>query len=84
MLNRERGFYLIKSVQALMMILPQEQSYHSLYNRVKCLNAVSVPVKKSAVVGKREKNAAEKEEIERCLKIYEKAVNVLNGFSGFV
>jgi hypothetical protein len=84
MLNRECGFYLIKSVQALMMILPQEQFYHSLYNRLKSLSVVSLPVKRSSIINKREKNAGERAEIEKCLEIYDKAINVLNGYSGFV
>lgn len=80
MLNRERGLYLIKSIQSLLMILPQEQSYHSLHNRLKCLTAVSLPAKKG-IIGRREKSEEEKAEIEKCLGFFDKAVGILNEVS---
>ncbi len=78
MLNPENNFYLVKSLQALLMILPQEQAYFSLYNRLKCLNVPSTPFEKSASLFKKEESEKEKSETSECLKIFDQIAAILN------
>ena len=75
MLNPEVNFYLVKSLQALLMILPQEQAYFSLYNRLKCLNVPSAPFEKPAAAPKKEES---EKEIAQWLKIFDQTADILN------
>ncbi|MDR3549202.1 MAG: hypothetical protein P4M11_13235 [Candidatus Pacebacteria bacterium] len=78
MLNPETNFYLIKSLQALLMILPQEQAYFSLYNRLKCLSVPSVPLGKKAETTEAEKKNADEDDMKDRLRIFDEAASVLN------
>ena len=83
MLNCDHGFYLIKSLQALMMILPQEQSYFSLCNRIKCLNVVSFSNDKLSMSTKHKINEKDKEIIGKCMEMFQHALEILNKIDKF-
>ena len=77
MTDTEKNYYLLKSLQALLMIIPQDQAYFSLYNRLKCLNIpiiFSDEVPKSFDVD----DDKEKQDIDEYLKIFDKTAEILN------
>jgi len=67
--------YLLKSLQALLMILPQNQAYFALYNRLKCLN---LPSMFSDEIPESDQVEDEKEDMGEYLKIFDKTADILN------
>lgn len=86
MLNPIHRYYLIRSLQSLLMILPQESAYFALYNRLKCLHTQLLPRDRKAILANKknekvsETNEKAKKEIEECVATFENTAKILKRF----